>query len=45
VFARVNRQGKAVKIEFSTDADPAFIEAAMARLTEEYARFVGQTSG
>jgi ParB family chromosome partitioning protein len=40
VFARVNRQGRTVKIEFSTDADQGFIEAAIGRMTEDYARFL-----
>lgn len=40
VFARVDRQGRAVKIDFAKDVAPAFIERMMARLNEDYAAFV-----
>ncbi|MCV3767946.1 plasmid partitioning protein RepB [Rhizobium sp. TRM95796] len=43
VFARVNRQGRSVKIEFSAEADQGFIEAAIERMTEDYARFLAKT--
>jgi ParB family chromosome partitioning protein len=42
VFARINRQGKTVKIEFSADADQGFVEAAIERMAEDYARFLTQ---
>lgn len=40
VFARVDRRGRAVKIEFAADVAPAFIERMSARLNEDYAAFV-----
>lgn len=39
-FARVSRKGRAVKIEFSANASPAFVDALTARLRADYAAFV-----
>ncbi|MGX5666639.1 plasmid partitioning protein RepB [Rhizobium daejeonense] len=44
VFARVDRRGRAVKIEFAADVAPAFIERMSARLNEDYAAFVAAES-
>lgn len=41
VFAKLNRQGRAVRIEFSADADPRFINRLAERLAEDYAAFIG----
>ena len=43
VFARISRQGRGVKIEFSADADPRFVENISQRLTEDYASFTQTT--
>lgn len=40
VFARVNRSGKGLRIEFPAETDPTFAERVAARLKEDYARFV-----
>jgi ParB family chromosome partitioning protein len=45
VFARLARQGRAVRIEFAAEADPAFVAEMAALLEEAYARFVGETKG
>ncbi|MDO6966015.1 plasmid partitioning protein RepB [Rhizobium alvei] len=44
VFARVQRQGRGVKIDFAANADSAFIESVAERLREDYARFVSGSS-
>jgi ParB family chromosome partitioning protein len=40
VFARVNRSGKGLRIEFPAETDPTFAERVASRLKEDYARFV-----
>ena len=44
VFARVQREGKARKIEFTADIDAAFIDEAAALIAEHYAKFVAKRS-
>ncbi|WP_411034289.1 plasmid partitioning protein RepB [Shinella sp. BYT-45] len=44
VFARVERKGRAVRIAFTPDADPAFIEALTARMKDDYAAFLAARS-
>ncbi|MBP1849574.1 plasmid partitioning protein RepB [Rhizobium halophytocola] len=39
LLARINRKGKAAKIEFVADTDPEFIEAISKLIVEEHARF------
>ena len=43
VFARLERKGKALRIAFERDVDPAFIERMTARLKEDYAAFIAET--
>lgn len=45
VFARVERKGKAVRIAFTPDADPAFIAALTARMKDDYAAFLTAKAG
>ncbi len=40
VLARVERKGKAVRIAFAPEVDPAFIEAVTARMKDDYADFL-----
>ena len=42
VFARVSRRGRAVRIEFAADADPAFADRLAARISDDYARFLAE---
>jgi ParB family chromosome partitioning protein len=44
VFARIRRDGKVRRIEFSPDVDAAFIDEAAALLAERYERFVADRS-
>ena len=45
VFARVERKGRAVRIAFSPDVDPAFIARLTARLKDDYAAFLAAGNG
>lgn len=45
VFARVERKGKAVRIAFTPDVDPVFIEALKARVEDDYAAFLAAGKG
>lgn len=45
VFARVERKGKAVRIAFTPDVDPAFIAALTARMKDDYAAFLAAGNG
>ncbi|MGF0540396.1 plasmid partitioning protein RepB [Agrobacterium sp. ES01] len=44
-FARMSRQGRAVKIEFKADVSEQFLETLKARLGEDYAAFVKNEGG
>ena len=45
VFARLAHRGNKMRIEFSADANPAFLESVADRLLEDYARFVSKPDG
>jgi ParB family chromosome partitioning protein len=45
VFARVERKGKAVRIAFTPDVDPAFIAELTARMKDDYAAFLASENG
>ena len=45
LLARVERKGKSARIAFAPDLDPAFVEAVVARLEEDYAAFLKDRSG
>ena len=45
VFARVERKGKAVRIAFAPDVEPAFIAALTARMRDDYAAFLAAGNG
>lgn len=45
VFARLERKGRAVRIAFRPDVDPAFIAALTARLKDDYAAFLAAGNG
>jgi ParB family transcriptional regulator, chromosome partitioning protein len=45
VFARVNRKGKGVKIEFQSNVDAGFIAALTERLDQDYAAFLKAGGG
>lgn len=44
LFARLERRGRAVKIDFAADVAPAFIDRLSARLNEDYAAFIEEHS-
>jgi ParB family chromosome partitioning protein len=45
VLAHVERKGKAVRIAFAPEVDPAFIEALTARMKDDYADFLAARKG
>ncbi|MFB9948781.1 plasmid partitioning protein RepB [Rhizobium puerariae] len=45
VFARVRREGKVKRIEFSADIDPAFIDEAAVLLAARYGEFLTKRAG
>ena len=45
VFARLERKGRAARIAFRPDVDPAFIAALTARLKDDYAAFLAAADG
>jgi ParB family chromosome partitioning protein len=45
LLARISRQGRAMRIDFSADADPAFVAEMGETLRQAYARFVAETAG
>lgn len=42
IFARLSREGKAPKIEFAADVDPAFVDEAALLLAERYKQFMAK---
>jgi len=40
VFARINRQGRRLRVEFLAEADPGFVDHFEARLAADYAAFL-----
>lgn len=45
LLAKLERKGRAVRLSFAADVDPAFIAALTGRLREEYAVFLAQKAG
>lgn len=45
VFARLEKSGKAMRIAFTPDVDPAFIARLKARMKEDYAAFLATRDG